>query len=92
MKYVRLVENTLEESAKDTAKAVRTALKKAFPKQKFSVTSSRGSAVRIKYKGGPSEKEVKEVVYDFESIDRDQATGEILGGGNTYIFVTREDG
>lgn len=31
--------------------------------------------------------EIKRVLSGYESIDRDSATGEILSGGNTYLFV-----
>lgn len=33
------------------------------------------------------EKQIKSMVSKYESIDRDEATGEILSGGNTYVFV-----
>jgi hypothetical protein len=30
---------------------------------------------------------IKRLLSEFESIDRDSATGEILSGGNTYLFI-----
>lgn len=80
------------EPCKETAKRVRQALKIKFPDTKFSVRSenfSMGSAVRVRWTDGPLEKEVSEVIRIYETIHRDQATGEILDGGNRYITTTR---
>src|SRR5712691_9294375 len=77
----------------ETAKKIRIALKAKFPGQRFSVRSdsySMGSAVRIGWTDGPTEKQVTEIVNAHETIHRDEATGEILGGGNRYITCNRE--
>lgn len=53
-----------------TAQLIRVALKKAFPDVKFSVTSdvySQGSSVRIAYKDGPAEAQVREVYAPYKS-------------------------
>lgn len=36
--------------------------------------------------------DVEQLLSKFESIDRDYATGEILAGGNCYLFVDYADG
>ena len=90
--YTDLVENTLTEmtSSAFKAKQVREALKAKFPKIKFSVRASNGSAINVTYKNAIPSKLVKDVAENFEEIDRDHMTGEILSGGNTFVFVTRE--
>lgn len=35
--------------------------------------------------------EVKKIVNEYESYERDERTGEILEGGNTYVFATYDD-
>jgi len=53
-----------------TAELIRQALKKAFPGQKFSVTSetfSMGSAVDVRYTDGPAYDEVRAIVEGFKS-------------------------
>lgn len=49
-------------SAAETAKLVRQALKREFPGVKFSVRSSRGSAINIDWTDGPTGREVDRVV------------------------------
>lgn len=59
----------MKTSAAQTAKAVRTELKKAFPTVKFSVTSdtfSMGDAVRISYTDGPFTKKVEAAVKKYQ--------------------------
>lgn len=59
----------MKTSAAQTAKAVRTELKKAFPTVKFSVTSdtfSMGDAVRIYYTDGPLTSKVDAVVKKYQ--------------------------
>jgi hypothetical protein len=81
--------NSINESltAKEKGKEIRKILKKEFPKTKFSVTTKH--SINIKYTDGPSEIFVDELVNEFESYDRDEATGEILSGGNTFVFIKR---
>ncbi len=53
----------------------------------ISVTSERG-AYRITIKDLKiDDEEVKKIVKKHESYDRDVKTGEILAGGNTFVFV-----
>jgi|SaaInlStandDraft_1057018.scaffolds.fasta_scaffold116345_1 hypothetical protein len=77
-------------SLKDKAKAIRGILKTEFPTIKFSVRKSGGSAINISYNDGVPSRFIKEKVQSFESIDRCEYSGEILLGGNDYIFVNRE--
>src|SRR5690349_12647508 len=56
-------------SAADTAKLVRAALKKAFPGQRFSVTSktySGGASIRVDWREGPAREAVEKVVKVYE--------------------------
>jgi hypothetical protein len=87
-----MAEETKYETVVETATKIRAALKAAFPGTKFSVRSdsfSMGSAVRIRWTDGPTEKQVEKVANTHERIDRD-ANGEILGGGNRYVTCSRE--
>jgi len=62
------------ESAKETAKKIRKALKAAFPGQKFSVRSktySMGSHVAVDYVDGPALADVKAVCKQYESAEFD---------------------
>jgi hypothetical protein len=75
----------------EQAKQIRVELKKAFPGTKFSVRSknySGGSSIRVEWTDGPTTKAVAAIANQYESIDRD-ASGEILSGGNTYVFTDR---
>ena len=74
--------------AKEQAKKIRIALKKAFPKQKFSVRSRAGS-VTIRYADGVPSDDVEKVARKFEKLTHDYATGEVLSG-YPYVFVDRE--
>ena len=75
-------------SVAEQARVIRSELKTAFPGVKFSVTSdsySGGSSIHIKWVDFPTEKAVKAIASQHESIDRDQF-GDILSGGNRFIF------
>lgn len=84
---------TLErESAAQVAKRLRQALKDVFPGIKFSVTSqtySGGESIRVRWTDGPTVAQVQEITQGAESIRRD-AWGEILSGGNRYVFCDRD--
>lgn len=59
----------------------------------MSVKTSRGgyeSAVRVKVKSSKALKvlgKIEHIADDLEKVDYDERTGEILAGGNTFVFV-----
>jgi len=76
----------------ELAKMIRKDLKKAFPKQKFSIRNQRGgysTAINVGWNDGVAQSKVKPILQKFERIDRDYATQEILAGGNTFVFDER---
>ncbi len=94
--------NAIYETAAETAKKIRNALKAEFPGVKFSVKSetySMGSAVRVSWTDGPERDAVHAVVSKFESSEFDGMTdsstthGYVFEGqryvGAKYIQVTR---
>lgn len=79
--------------ATDVAKEIRKELKHQFPGTKFSVRTdqySMGASIRIRWVDFPTPEAVKKAVQPFERVQRDQATGEILCGGNLFIFTENE--
>lgn len=77
---------------KEYAKQIREELKKAFPGIKFSVRTSlysMGSSINVRWVDGPVQKDVEEVIRKYEQVSRDQ-WGEILSGGNMYVFANRD--
>jgi len=74
---------------KEQAKEIRKILKREFPTTKFSVRSDVYS-VNISYNDSIPAILVEKHVKQFESIDRCEMTGEILSGGNSFIFVRRD--
>lgn len=75
-------------TAAETAREIRRALKQCFPGVKFSVRSSTG-AVNVRWTDGPTQAAVDAVVQRFAQVRRDHE-GEILCGGNLFVFTTRE--
>ncbi|MFB8426434.1 LPD29 domain-containing protein [Priestia megaterium] len=66
--------DTIYEYATETAKKIKKELKKAFPKMKFSVTSSKyagGSSVYVKWIDGPMDEEVKSITNKFKGASVD---------------------
>jgi hypothetical protein len=49
-----------------------------------------GSSITARWVDGPTQVMVKNVIRKFEDVRRDQYSGEILSGGNMYIFASRE--
>ncbi|MCD6500404.1 hypothetical protein J7K42_00060 [bacterium] len=79
--------------AKEVAKQIRQVLKKRFPQNKFSVRLQRtgvSSAIYIRWVDGPARQIIKKMVYPYEDVAYDEMTGEILAGGNRYVFAERE--
>ena len=71
----------------DTAKTIRKELKSSFPGIKFWVTSK--SSINVSWIDGPTEETVDAVVMPFKKVSYCEASGEVLSGGNTYVFTTR---
>lgn len=74
----------------EKAKTIRQELKQlGYNNKKVSVRCDGGSInVTLKFIPNTEQvKEVKKVAEKFEKIHYDEATGEILSGGNTFVFV-----
>jgi hypothetical protein len=82
---------------KDLKKRIRDGLKAAgYNSRKVSVTEEPGGLeycmnVRIKDDGVDAEK-VKEIAEKERKVDRCEVSGEVLAGGNTYVFVHGYEG
>ena len=92
---MKILENFINEMAVDPlADKIRQDLKKAGYKvpAQISVTTRRGgysSAYDVTINDLKiSSNEIEKLLKKYESYEYDQKTGEILAGGNTYIFVT----
>jgi len=90
------------ETASETAKKIRKAIKASFPGVKFSVTSNRGSSVRVRWTDGPIGSEVDEILRKYQSghFDgmqdlmthpgyTDPETGDLICGAD-WVTGTRE--
>ena len=76
-------------------KLIREQLKQlGYNNRKISVTDGGGtleSSIRVWVKFVPTPEqlqEIKEVAEKFKQVNYDKATGEILGGGNTFVNVS----
>jgi hypothetical protein len=79
-------------SVAQQAKDLRRQLKAVFPLCKFRVRSSNysmGSSIRVSWIDGPTVAEVDAIASGYESIRRDEGSGEILSGGNRYVHCER---
>lgn len=74
-------------TSKEKAKEIRAQLKAAFPGIKFWVTSK--DSINISWIDGPTRQAVENIANQYQSIARCEATGDILRGGNTYVFAER---
>jgi hypothetical protein len=82
----------MREDIKEAAKRLRQELKEKFPETKFSVRIERysmGEAINVFWTNGTASDKVEEILPKYEDIDRDEATGEILCGGNRYVHGHR---
>lgn len=76
---------------KEKAATIRRNLKSVhgYTARQVSVSCNRGSAINVTIKSSTVKKHLVEAIAnDHESISRCQASGEILSGANTYIFVS----
>lgn len=83
------------EAKDELADMIRQSLKKAGYKvpSQISVRKRSASAYDVEIKSLDIDKdEIEKIVKKFEDIDRDERTGEILSGGNTYVFVSYDYG
>lgn len=88
-------ENMLMNEGKEEAAAIREVLKNKFKltnrdvsvKARHGGTSSSVTVSLKSTKALPFMKKIEEIGRGKESYQRDQATGSILAGGNTFIFV-----
>jgi hypothetical protein len=80
-------------SSKDTAKLIRTELKKSFPGQKFSVKSDYDS-IDVRWNNGPSEDKVNAIVGHYQTGHYEKITHEYgfdsSPYSNKYLFFQRE--
>jgi hypothetical protein len=74
-------------NVKETAKMIRKELKEKFPFTKFSVRCERSGSINVSWTDFPTEKAVEEVVSKYEQVQRCEVTGEILTGGNLFVFT-----
>lgn len=75
------------------AKEIRAELKKAFPGVKFSVRTSNysmGSSISVKWTDFPTRKAVEAITDKYKTVRYDEATGDILSGGNHFVFCSNE--
>lgn len=82
---------------KELGNAIRKELKTSgYKTRDFSVRvrdSLYDTAVNIKIKNPEiNRKEIEKILNKFKAIDYDERSGEILAGGNTYIFIDYESG
>jgi|SRR3989304_4356867 len=57
------------------------------PREKLVDPSGYGYTEKITDIGLINLNRMKMLLREFESVDRDEATGEILSGGNTFLFI-----
>lgn len=77
----------------NAAQNIRNDLKAAgYALRAFSIRSSRTGSVTVEIKDASIRKSrITEIACAHEKIDRDHASGEILGGGNTFVSVRYAD-
>ena len=75
-----------------TAKEIKAAIKAQYPQlQRVGVTTDNGTdtsfCVSVPFEHRDVVRELEVFCRQFQRIDRCLVTGEILGGGNTYVWV-----
>ncbi|WP_436890275.1 hypothetical protein [Mammaliicoccus sciuri] len=76
-------------TSQDIAKEIRTELKKelGYTNRQISVKNN-WSSIDVVIKDESVDREaVEKIAYPLEEVDRCEITGEILAGGNTFVFV-----
>ena len=94
-KLLSAYDQVIMNEGKEEAEAIRGIIKKKFGLTSRDVSvktrsGSMSSAVTVSaktVKALPYLSKIKEISKDFQRYERDQATGSILGGGNTFIFT-----
>ena len=72
----------------EIAKIIRSELKKVGYSSRMVSVRSNSCAIHCEIKDKAVDKAlVEKIAIQHEDIDYDQYTGEILSGGNTYVFV-----
>jgi len=87
--------NYVAEEKQDLGTLIKDALKKAGYKvpSQISVRKRSASAYDVEIKSLDIDKdEIEKIVSKYENIRYDERTGEILSGGNTYVFVNYDYG
>lgn len=69
----------------EKSRELKKELKNKFKGVKFSVRSGSGS-INVSWTDFPTVEAVREITSKYESISYDEYTGEILCGGNTFVF------
>ena len=79
----------------EKAKAIRTTLKEAGFNQKQVSVKKQWAGYELVFNVTIHDEkiekdEIEKIVAKFRSIDYDERTGEILAGGNDYVFVKKD--
>lgn len=70
----------------EKSRELKKELKNKFKGVKFSVRSGSGS-INVSWTDFPTVEAVQEIANKYESVSYDEYTGEILCGGNTFVFT-----
>ena len=70
----------------EKSRELKKELKNKFKEVKFSVRSGSGS-INVSWTDFPTVEAVQEIANKYESVRYDEYTGEILCGGNTFVFT-----
>ena len=70
----------------EKSRELKKELKAKFKGVKFSVRSGSGS-INVSWTDFPTVEAVQEIANKYESVRYDEYTGEILCGGNTFVFA-----